>query len=223
MHWDLGTRGADPMRMAEMASHLGYSGICSIAQYRGNEDLREFKARIKDAKRTFGVDVAFGIELAGGLKNVRRNCERVRGSAELIFVRGDYLVSRWAASAPVDFIVSPWLFEKGPGIDHIIAREAGENGVGVEFPLSSFIDNHGKIASRIIRSAMDCARVCKWAGVRVTVTSGARESYGMKGLWELAAFSSIIGAGEKSLSGKLVMENREKIAGKMIARGVRIV
>lgn len=223
MHWDLGTRGADPMKMAEMASLLGYSGICTIAQYKGNEDLRQFRGRVKDAKKTFGIDVAFGIELAGGLKNVRRNCERMRNAAELIFVRGDYLVSRWAASAPVDFIVTPWLFEKGPGIDHIIAREASENGVGIEFPLSSFIDNRGKIASRVIKSAIDCVRVCKWAGVRTAITSGARESYSMKGPWELAAFSNIIGAGRESLSSKIVEMNRERIAGKIPVRGVRVV
>lgn len=222
MHWDLGTRGVDPMRMAEMATRLGYAGICCITQYKGNEDLRQFRARVKDAKKTFGIDAAFGLELSGGLKNVRRNCERMRSTAELIFVRGDYLVSRWASSAPVDFIVSPWLFEKGPGIDHIIAREAGENGVGVEFPLSSFIDNRGKIASRVLKSAMDCARVCEWADVRIAVTSGAREPYGMKGPWELSAFSNIIGVGKQSLSG-IVAENRKKIAGKIPVRGVRIV
>ncbi len=218
--WDF-ERFSDAMNAGKMAARLGYQGVCIISQYKGNDAFRSLKSTAKEATKAYGIEVTTGIELGGSLGAVKRDFEKTRNMAELISVKGDYSVKRWACATSVDLISAPWVNERGAGIDHIIAREAQENGIGFEIPLYELLQVNGKQASRSYFGAMECARVAAWSGAEAIITSGARNEWQMKGPYDLQAFGKIIGA--RLGDSKKIVENREKLAGKMIARGVRVV
>lgn len=177
-------------------------------------------SRMEREARERGVEVAFcdgveyedaisGIELeARGKKELKKKIGASRGF-DIIFVHGGKAnINRHAASDDrVDVLTHPWLDRRDSGVDSIVAREAADNNVAIEFCLDHLmLRNRIKVLSHMRR----ILKLREKYNFNIIATSGARNRYALRNKLEVKAVLRLIGMGEEDV--REVLQLPRKIA-----------
>ena len=219
MFYDMHVQVTDAQKAAEMARRLGLKGIAVAVPW-------DSRAAIQ--KRTFPVDVSFGVELSGKPNEIQRLAKSVRRQYELIFVKGgNEEVNRAALETPeVDMLLHPNLENGLCGINHILARLGAKNNVAICFDMREIVQAYKKTRSQLLTGYMETARFVRKYKCPFVLSSGAMGEWDMRAASELIAFGKFLGFQEdqckKAISEQILKENRKRLGGKWIIPGVEI-
>ncbi len=220
MLWDIANEAGDGEALGRMAQRLGWAGLGVLAP----------PERLKEAKRAAAT--AVGVVLSGlRPAKVADAARAVRRSAELIAVRGgDLEVNRAAVEcAEVDLLLQPWGASgerSDSGFNHVLAALAARNGVRVVFTLSELASAQRRQRAALFGSFLEVAERVRKAKAPFALASGATEAWELRGPEELKALGRVLRLPEagirEALSGRLVAENRKRLAGKWVGPGVEL-
>ena len=220
--WDLANEAEDIEGLSRMAQRLGWAGVGVLVP----------PERLKEAAERTGDALAIGVVLSG-LKpaKIADAARAVRRSAALVAVRGgDLEVNRAAVECPeVDLLLQPWGASgerSDSGFNHVLAALAAKNQVRVTFTLSELASSQRKQRAALFGSFLEVAERVRKAKAPFALASGATEPWELRGPEELRALGRVLRLPEagirEALSGRLVVENRERLAGKWIGPGVEV-
>jgi len=199
----------------EISKKLGYSGIGITLKYANLNDLKELK-KIKSE-----IDLVSCVEIsAQGVKELKRKISKARKIVDIVIVSGgDYKINRAAAEdSRVDILSHPEYKRMDSGVDHIIARAAGENNVAIEINFHEILETFRKIRAHVLGHMRNNIHLALEYNVPIVITSSALNKWELRGPRELAAIGQAIGMSledsMKSVSDipkGIVDENRRKL------------
>lgn len=157
------------------------------------KDLNLF--RVKDSvylREVFSKDEALsdldrdGFLVRGSEKVCRSIIASLKDKKEkrvIAFVGGDDLVNRRAVeSLKIDYLVSPErdakfdnLKQRDSGLNHVVAKMAGEKGVGIVVDMGEVSLLEGKKKARRIAKILQNVKVCRRAGCEVLIASFGKD------------------------------------------------
>lgn len=112
------------------------------------------------------------------------------------------------------------------GINHVLAKLAGQNQVAIEFNLNALIHSRGGIRSRVLSRFNRNYELARKFGAPVVLTSGARSHYDLRAPMDMAALAMLFGMSRQeaiySLSAEPLRILKRKSV-KRIFRGVEVV
>ncbi len=178
-------------------------------------------SRIKKEARDLGIEVALcdgvkyedsisGIEIdAKSKKELKKKLNSSRKFDIIVVHGGKAEINRAAVSDPrVDILAHPWLGRKDSGVDAVVAREAAENGVAIEFCLSYLLLQHQRL--KILSNLRRIRRLKEKYNFRIVVTSGAKSRYELRNKHEIMSILHLLGFREEEIRECLLVP--EKIA-----------
>ena len=211
--WNLDTRTKDVTEMAEMARRLGFSGL-GIISHEGAPSGEEP-----------GIEVSYGVLLAGRQDIIRKNARALRGKVELMVAAGgEEALNRAIVETPEIDILSEHLIKGRCGINHVLARLASKNNVAIEFDFSLILDCYKRHRAGVVSGLLETARYVRKYKSPFVLVSAASGPWELRSPSELTAFGRFLGFSDsqikKALSAGMVKENRKRLSGKWIMPGV---
>jgi len=178
-------------------------------------------ARMEMKARELGVELTFcdgfryqapcGVELeARSKKGLKREIAHAK-NFDIIAVHGGRAnINRAAVSdSRVDVLCHPWLGRRDSGVDAVVAREAAENNVAIEFCLSYLLmpGQRLKILSHIRR----IMKLGEKYDFPIAFTTGAKTRYDLRSEEELKAVMSLIGFSQEGI--EEVLRHQQRLLG----------
>lgn len=209
MDWyDLGIRVADSEALA-MAKTLGFSGVGILIPW----EKGVFET-INGLKKTYPLDVAFGIVLK---KKVKPQAKDIRRNVELIAATGE---DREAVETPEVDIVFP------EQLNYIMVKLAKKNNVAIGFDFSPVLHSSKKGRGEVLSHYFQISQLVRKYHAPFILTSGALSPWDLRSPSDLVAFGKILGFNEKEskkgLSGGIIKENRKRLGKEWLMPGVEI-
>ncbi|MFH1977709.1 MAG: RNase P subunit p30 family protein [Candidatus Aenigmatarchaeota archaeon] len=224
MKYEMHVQDENLYEAIELAKKLGWEGICITTKWK--HDLTPPKIKKK------GIDVAIGVEIEAKPHEIRKILPNIRKSFEIIMVRGgDLEVNREAVENPlVDVLLSPWgprnSLRDDSGFNHIMAKLANKNNVAIEFNFSDLMYSYKKTRIRLLSHISKAAKLVNKYNAPFIISSGARDAWDLKSPSELISLGKTLGLTnnkiKKSISDKIVKENRKRLSGSWIMPGVEL-
>ncbi|MFB6209042.1 MAG: RNase P subunit p30 family protein [Candidatus Nanohaloarchaea archaeon] len=192
-----------------------------------NEGMKELGKELGWSEESLELERVFlEAEDWGELK--RKIGERREEADVLIFCGGDETLNRKAASdSRMDVLLHPEKGRKDSGINHVIAREASDNGVAIGFDFSMMKASRKK-RSHITRHWSKNLMLCGKYDAPFIITSGADEKWKMRAPEDLAPVlnslnDSIEGMeAVKENPGKIIERSRERESEDFVRPGEKI-
>ena len=212
-------------RMALTASEYGYDGI--VVRNHGDA-LADFdREAIADA---YDVDVVPGVEVrADDPSQASGYVGNHRPDTVVVAVHGGSVaMNRFAVEqAAVDVLAHP--MRADGDFNHVLAKEAAENGVRIEFSLRDVLDTTGGKRVRRLQSLRKLRELVDYYDVPYVVSADPASHLELRAPRELVALGESIGfTGEQIESGlvewrRVATRNRERLGGDFVEPGVRRV
>ncbi|RLJ04899.1 MAG: ribonuclease P [Candidatus Aenigmatarchaeota archaeon] len=209
--------------IVEQAKRLNIDGL-GITDYFSTVD--EFMRR-KKVKRP-DIDIVFGVIIRAETESqLKKTVNAVRNKAELILVHGgNYEINRLASEMPeVDILAHPELERRDSGIDHIVARNMGENNVALEINFREILESFKKHRAYVLSNMRRNIYLAKKYNVPIVTTSSAYSIWGMRACRDLASFANLLGldlpeaiATVSSTPEQIITSNRRKLANRVDTR-----
>jgi ribonuclease P/MRP protein subunit RPP1 len=210
-------------RLAMTASEYGYDGI--VVRNHGDSPAAYDPETVRE---TYGVDVVTGVEVrtsdlarASGLVGSHRTDRTV-----VAVHGGDPAINRFAVEQPaVDVLAHP---TAGDGeFDHVLAREAAENGVRVELSLGPVLRATGGRRVRALDDLRRLHEILTHYDAPYVVGGDPRSHLELRAPRELRALGAVVGIGADRVAeglrewGRLADRNRDRQSGAFVEPGVR--
>lgn len=230
--YDLHVHTQNLERTVDVATQLGFSGLGIVDYHTNFQRLRELRKRLREVSQASGMDLVACVEIqADSIKTLKRALTKYRETAELVIVSGgDYAINRAAAEdGRVDVLAHPEFKRTDSGIDHVVARNAAQNGVALEINIGELLATFRRVRSHVLNHMSHNVLLCKKFGASVVITSGAKDEWGLRDPRALAALGQLLGltleeavraVGE--LCEARVVTNRKKLEGKILYKGVEV-
>jgi len=230
--YDLNARADSPEDLEEalrLARELGFSGLGLVIEYSRDfaREMESLKKQIKTLKP--GLDISLGVEIPSTRPgNIKKIAQSLRKRVELILVSGgEPEANRRALETPeVDILCHPSLGRNDSGIDHVMAKLSAKNNVSIEFNFNEIIYVYKKRRSQVLQNLLAAAGLVKKYRAPFTLSSGAQEPWNLRGPSELITLARLLGlpAGDakRSLSGKILQENRKRLGKGWVMPGVEV-
>ncbi len=187
--------GADSVAdMAQRADRLGFTGIAIADHVTGVDDINQTRDTIEAADT--GIDVGVGANLrpADGeeLKNLLR---QVRDHVDVVVVHGGKVSVNRAACGDtrVDVLAHPERKRKDSGIDHVMAKQAGENRVAIQLNVRQLLETRGKVRSHVLTHMRRNVRLCQKFDTPIITSSGAQNVHQLRAPRDMAAIPQMLG------------------------------
>lgn len=225
MNADLCVRTTEAEKAIELGERLGL-GMIGLAI--PLEDLPIIRKSIEKRDWRKKPRMAIGVEVTAQKPGQVRNLvQRIRGSTELIVVRGGTEdLNRAILEAPEADILINHDIQGRPGINHVLARLAKKNDVAIGFDLNSLMMSYRLGRIQEFSALSDTAALVRRFGAPFVLTSGAKDPWDLRSSSELIAFGRQLGFTEaqarKGLSDRIIRKNRKRLSGKWIMPGVEI-
>jgi ribonuclease P/MRP protein subunit RPP1 len=208
-------------RLAMTASEYGYEGV--VVRNHGDSPASYDPDAVAD---TYGVDVVPGVEVraedpsrASGFVGNHRDRHTV-----VVVHGGDPAVNRFAVEQPaVDVLAHPT--HEGE-FDHVLAREAADNGVRVELSLRPLVTERGGGRVRGIERLRRLADILDQYDAPFVVSADPRSHLDLRSPRDLAAMGETVGLGAETVReglaewGRLAERNRERASDRFVEPGV---
>lgn len=214
-----------------MAVKLGFNYI-GLADFN-----RENINQVKELKKTFseyGVDMVSRVDLfAQNIDDLKKDLRFFRGKIEIISVFCNNLsIARFAARDRrvdvLNFLFNDW---KNNFFDVSEAKLSAENNTALEINIADIIRcSYTNERIKMLKIISENIKTALKYNVPVIFSSGAKNVFEMRGPKAMASLSILFGASEfdalnfvSNFPLQLIIENREKLEGKMIYQGVRLL
>jgi len=185
------TTPTTPTRMALTAERVGYDAVV-LRNHTGADEYPSF-----DAPDDPPVPVHDGVEVrAEDVEEMHEGVRRAeRGEAAVIAVHGgDETINRAAVEAGVNLLAHP---NKGRGrgrsFDHVLAREAAENGVAVELSLAPALRSSGGERIKAIRDLRTTLKLLRKYNTPFVVSADPYNHLQVRAPRELRALAHLVG------------------------------
>ena len=210
-------------RFARTAEAYGLDGL--VVRNHGDADGTDDLDRVRDA---VGIDVVDGVEIkADDPSRLSGFLGSYRPERTVVLVHGGTdRVNRFAVGQRrVDVLAHPGSAEAT--VDHVLAREAAENGVRLEVNLAGVLREAGGERVRTIDRLRRLARLIDDAGAPYVVSADPTDHLQLRAPRELVAVGSELGFDpgwvETGLAewGRIAERNRERLDEGTVGPGVR--
>lgn len=218
----------DP-RLVEEAARLGYAGL---TLFKGDNNRQSPEEIDYEA-----LGDRYSIKIYGGAliqaknpEDMKQKVKKSRKYADIVMVRGgDQKINRAACEDPrVDILSKPYFKRRDCGINHVIARKAGENRVAVELNIKHLTKTNPYLHYKVLAQFREILKLKRKYDFPVIITSDAESIYDLHTPKDLLAMSRCFGMdqgdAEEALSSvpREIIE-RNAIRGKVIVEGVKLV
>jgi ribonuclease P/MRP protein subunit RPP1 len=210
-------------RMAMTASEYGYEGI--VVRNHGGEPASYDPETIRE---TYDVDVVTGVEIrASDPSRASGFLGSHRDQRTIVAVHGgDPAMNRFAVEQPaVDVLAHPMTGEGD--FNHVLAREAAENGVRVEVSLGPILRNGGGERTQAIQSLQKLTDLLTYYETPFVMSGDPASHLQLRAPRELQSLADLIGmCGEEVADGlrewgRLATRNRERHSPEFVQSGIR--
>ncbi|MEF8886386.1 MAG: RNase P subunit p30 family protein [Haloarculaceae archaeon] len=208
-------------RLAMTASEYGYEGV--VVRNHGDSPASYDPDSVAE---TYGVDVVPGVEVrtadpsrASGFVGNHRDRHTV-----VVVHGGDPAINRFAVEQPaVDVLAHP---TREGEFDHVLAREAADNGVRVELSLRPLVTERGGSRVRAIERLRRLADILEQYDAPFVVSADPRSHLDLRSPRDLAALGETVGLGAETVReglaewGQLAERNRKRASDRFVEPGV---
>jgi ribonuclease P/MRP protein subunit RPP1 len=173
---------------ASEAKRYGYSGIAVV-----NSKLDEAENIL------LGFSIHSAIEISCKPSKIRDEIKKYRGSAEILIARGgDEEFNRAAVeTAGLDILLQPAKF------NHVLAKAAYDNSIGIGFNLGSLIRLRGEVRIRELKMMRMNLKYARKYGLAMLLTCTPSSRYDIRSPREMAALASLFGMTEEEAVGAM--------------------
>ncbi len=209
-------------RVAATAADMGYSGV--VVRNHGDTPPEDPPEGIQDR---YGVDVVDGVEIRAETPSRASGfLGSHRPRTTIVLVHGsDPAMNAFAVGQEaVDVLAHPM---RGDGdLNHVLVRQAAENGVRLEFDLSPVLRSEGPHRSRAIRKLGKLAELTEKFDAPAVVGTDPYSHLQLRSPRDLIALGESIGLDpdliESGLAewGRLTRRNRDRLDDSFVAPGV---
>lgn len=209
-------------RFAATAADYGFDGLV-VRNHRAQP--AEFDpGRIRDS---YGIDLVEGVEVqAEDPAQASGYLGTLRDEFTIVLVHGGTAaLNRFAASQPqVDVLAHPGLGETDP--DHVLVRNAADNGVRIEFDFAPVLRQTGGARVQAIAGLRKLRELVVDADAPYVVSARPESHLEVRAPRELFAVGSAIGFEQSEIDaglaewGQIAGRNRERLADDYVAPGV---
>ena len=209
-------------RLALTASEYGYEGI--VVRNHGNEPATYDPGAVREE---YGIDVVTGVEVrAADPSQASGFVGSHREDATVVAVHGgDPAMNRFAVEqAAVDVLAHPMAGEGD--FNHVLAREAGENGVRVEVSLRPVLHREGGRRVRALRDLRKLWEILDHYDTPYVVSGDPQSHLELRAPRELQALGDVVGMDADDVAtglaewGRIAERNRERTAEAFVEPGV---
>lgn len=212
-------------RFALTASEYGFDGL--VVRNHGDAPASYDPERIRE---TYDIDVVTGVEIraespqqASGFLGSHRDHNTI-----VVVHGGTPEMNRFAVEqAAVDVLAHPM---RGDGdFNHVLAREAVENGVRIEFNLAGVLRDAGGTRVQTLSNLRKLRELVDYYDTPYVVSADPSSHLQLRAPRELAAVGDAVGFDEKDISTglreweHLAERNRERLSDSFVQPGVQIV
>lgn len=181
--------GSTTARFASTAARFGYDGV--VVRNHGDEQAATPPEGIDDR---YGVEVVHGVEIradtasrASGFLGSHRPLRTI-----VLVHGGDPAINAFAVTQEaVDVLAHP--MEGNGDLNHVLVRQAAENGVRLEFDLSPVLRSRGRERSRAIGKLRKLAELTRKYNVRHVASADPVSHLELRRPEELVAVGEAIG------------------------------
>lgn len=210
-------------RTAATAARYGYSGV--VVRNHGDEAPEEPPDGLRE---TYGVDVVHGVEIrADSASRASGFLGSHRPRTTLVLVHGGApeLNAFAVGQEAVDVLAHPM---RGDGdLNHVLVRQAADNGVRLEFDLSNVLRARGRDRSRAIKQLRKLEELTAKYDAPHVVSGDPQSHLQLRSPRELRAVGEAIGLDPELIEdglaewGRLAARNRDRLDDAFVAPGVR--
>ncbi|MEM0481187.1 MAG: RNase P subunit p30 family protein [Candidatus Aenigmatarchaeota archaeon] len=193
-----------------------YKYLIIVEYFEKVKSLEEFDKKVKFEKNVISGIILRDLNEIKKISNVKN-----RRKIDLVFVEGGNLkVNREAVeNVFIDFLINPFQNREDAGIDHIFAKKAKKNQVGISINFNNFE----------IKRAYQVAKLCRKYKVPLAVFSFAKNFYEFKDYKSMEALLYILGYEENEIAQNrkliinIIEENLKKRSKDWIRPGVELI
>lgn len=178
-----------PARMAHTAERAGYDALV-LRNHTGADEYPSF-----GVPEDTPLPVHEGVEVrADGVEELHERVRRTeREKAAVVVVHGgDESINRAAIDAGVDLLAHPNR-GRGRSFDHVLAREAAENGVAVEFSLAPVLRASGGERVKALRGIQEALKLVRKYDTPFVVSADPHDHLQLRAPRELRAVARLSG------------------------------
>lgn len=187
--------GEDDVRvMVKRAETMGFNCIAISDYLRNRRELEELSQHIDDIETE--IDVQLGVKIkTSDRKQLKKKINLFRDLVPVIIVDGGEVDINRAAveDSKVDVLAHPNRGRKNAGIDHVIAREAGDNDVALQLSFQQLLTNHGKYRSHVLKQQRRIVRLCQKYDAPLVTSNSTGKAHEIRGGRALAALPYTLG------------------------------
>ena len=210
-------------RMAKTASEYGYDGI--VVRNHGDDPASYDPAEVRE---TYDIDVVTGVEIraadpsrASGFVGNHRDHQTV-----VAVHGGDPAINRFAVEQPaVDVLAHPMI---GDGdFNHVLAREAADNGVRVELSFSRILHTQGGDRVQALQDLQKLRELLAYYDTPYVMSVDPASHLHLRSPRDLEPLGDLIGLSGQQVRdglcewGVLARRNRERLSGEFVRPGVK--
>lgn len=216
--------------VAEMLEILGYKKLV-VATFREEiKNLKEFDKKVKSINTNLEIFSGIIFSENNYKELIKLNVEK-RRKFDILLVRGGNLKLNREAVQNVfcDFLVNPFENRDDAGINHIFAKKAFSNEVGIVIDFSSLKFKNLYEENKEYLKILETIKLCRKYGVAFLFASFARHKFEVKDFKFFESFQYIFGYEEKEIKKnwkcveKILEENKKRRSEKWIMCGVELV
>lgn len=217
-------------KMIRKATDLGYT-LVGIPLPR-NSHLRTHVTLLKRTCRDYGIDLATRIDLIpDSPKELLRLLKDCRRKFELVSVKcRSKSVARQAAKDHRVDLLSYSIRARERFFDNAEARLAQEGGAALEITTTSLLRTSGVSRVFLLSRLRSESAIAMKTGIPIVLSSNATETYEMRAPHDAASLATLLSVGRtdalcmlSTTPFNIVEQNRQKLDGGYITRGVRLV
>jgi len=210
-------------RLALTASEYGYDGV--VVRNHGDSPASYDPGAVREE---YGVDVVTGVEVrASDPSRASGFVGSHRADATVVAVHGgDPAINRFAVEQPaVDVLAHPMAGEGD--FNHVLAREAADNGVRVEVTLRPALRREGGRRVRALRDLRKLWEILDHYDAPYVVSADPHSHLQLRAPRELRALGDVVGIDPDDVAaglaewGRLAERNRARASDAFVEPGVR--
>lgn len=189
--YDFYVRLAAPDSISTFASEAKRYGYSGIAIVNSKSDKVE--------NIPIGFSIYRVVEISCKSSKIRDEIKKYRGSTEILIARGgDEEFNRAAVEAAgLDILLQPAKF------NHVLAKAAYDNSIGIGFNLSSLIRLRGEARIRELRTMRTNLKYARKYGLAMLLTGTPSTYYDLRSPREMTALASLFGMTEEEAVGAM--------------------
>ncbi|MEM5831068.1 MAG: RNase P subunit p30 family protein [Candidatus Aenigmatarchaeota archaeon] len=209
---------------------LDYKKVIIVEEFSKIKNIEEFDNMIK--KINTNLEIFSGLIFTEkNYKDLIRMNVNKRKKFDILLVRGGNLKLNREAVQNVfsDFLINPFENREDFGINHIFAKKAALNDIGIVIDFSSLKFKNLYEENKEYQKILEIAKLCRKYKVAFFVASFAKEKYDVKDFKFFEAFKYILGFEENEIKEnwkrieKILIENKKKRSNKWIMPGVELI